>query len=323
MQAMWVVLLLGIAYFYLSSVLGTFPWTRGAALLLLEYIKSPLISMGGALVAAIPDFIFLAILWLVVRYLLGALKSFFTAVRTGRIRFKSFEPEWADPTYRLVRVGIIAFAVVIAYPYIPGSESAAFKGVSLFLGIIVSLGSTSFISNLIAGIALTYRGVFNEGDWVRIGDAEGKIEVIRSQVVRLRTRENELVSIPSSTILNSNVVNLSKPSGSDGIVLRCGVGLGYDVSWRVAEQKLIEAARQTDGLLAEPEPRVIVTELGDYAVVHTLLVQVADPALLPVVQSELMRHVLDSFHQAGIQIMSPAYVADPVENKIPALPDTA
>jgi small-conductance mechanosensitive channel len=316
-QGLWIFSLLVLAYFYLSSVLGTFPWTRSTALLLLSYIQAPLASMAHAIVDSIPDLMFLVVLWLIVRYLLRILKSFFAAVGSKRVRLANFESEWADPTFRLLRVAIIAFAVVVAYPYIPGSESAAFKGVSLFLGVIVSLGSTSFIANLIAGIALTYRGVFREGDWVKIDDAEGRVEEIRSQVVRLRTRGNEQITVPSSTILNANVVNLSTPKVGRGIVLRCPVGLGYDVSWRQAESLLLQAANGVDGLMEEPPPRVLVMELGDYAVVHTLLVQVEDLERMPAIQSELNRRILDAFHEAGVQIMSPAYEADPEVPKIP------
>ncbi|MEE4173378.1 MAG: mechanosensitive ion channel family protein [Xanthomonadales bacterium] len=317
-QGLWILALLVLAYFYLSSVLGTFPWTRSVALLLLSYVQAPLVSMSRGLVNAIPDLMFLLVLWFVVRYLLRILKSFFAAVGSKRVQLANFDAEWADPTYRLLRVAIVAFAVVVAYPYIPGSDSAAFKGVSLFLGVIVSLGSSSFIANLIAGIALTYRGVFREGDWVEIGDAEGRVEEIRSQVVRLRTRDNEQVTVPSSTILNANVVNLSTPKVGRGIVLRCPVGLGYDVSWRQAERLLLLAAEGVDGLMDEPAPRVMVRELGDYAVVHMLLVQVDDPAKLPAIRSELNRRILDAFHEAGVQIMSPAYESDPETPKIPS-----
>lgn len=316
-QGLWLLSLLVLAYFYLSSVLGTFPWTRGVALLLLGYVQAPLLSMSQAFVQAVPDLIFLVVLWFVVRYLLRILKSFFEAVGRRRVKVANFEPEWADPTYRLLRMAIIAFSIVVAYPYIPGSDSAAFKGVSLFLGVIVSLGSTSFIANLIAGIALTYRGVFREGDWVVIGDAEGCVEEIRSQVVRLRTRDNEQITVPSSTILNENVTNLSTPKVGRGIVLRCEVGLGYDTSWRQAEQLLLEAAAGLSGLMDEPPPRVMVPALGDYAVVHTLLVQVEDPENLPALRSELNRRILDAFHAAGVQIMSPAYETDPETPKIP------
>jgi small-conductance mechanosensitive channel len=316
-QGLWILSLIVLAYFYLSSVLGSFPWTRGVALLLLSYIQAPLVSMAHAIVSSIPDLMFLVVLWFVVRYLLRILRGFFNAVGTKRVRLVNFEAEWAEPTFRLLRVAIIAFAVVVAYPYIPGSDSAAFKGVSLFLGVIVSLGSTSFIANLIAGIALTYRGVFREGDWVEIGDAEGRVEEIRSQVVRLRTRNNEQITVPSSTILNANVVNLSTPKVGLGIVLRCPVGLGYDVSWRRAESLMLKAAEGIDGLMEEPPPRVMVQELGDHAVVHTLLVQVEDPERLPAIRSELNRRILDAFHSAGVQIMSPSYESDPESPKIP------
>lgn len=317
LQILWLLSLLVIGYFYLSSVLGTFPWTRSVAQLLLYYIKSPLVSMGNATLDSIPNLIFLVVLWFVVRYLLQALRTFFRAVETKRVQLASFEPEWSQPTYRLLRLAVVAMAVVVAYPYIPGSDSAAFKGVSLFLGVIVSLGSTSFIANLIAGTALTYRGVFREGDWVVIGDEEGRVEEIRAQMVRLRTRGNERISIPSSTILNSNVTNLSDQMDKRGLVLRCSISIGYDISWRKVESLLLAAAEQTDGLLAEPPPLVQTNELGDFAVEYALLVRVAEPANMPSIQTLLNRAILDQFHQAGIQIMSPAYENDPATIKIP------
>lgn len=321
LQLGWVLSLLVVGYFYLSSVLGTFPWTRGVALVLLDYVRTPLLAMGTGLVRALPDLAFLVVLWFVVRSLLRVLRQFSRAVRAERVKLAGFEPEWAEPTYRLLRIAIIAFSVVVAYPYIPGSDSAAFKGVSLFLGVIFSLGSTSFIANLIAGTALTYRGVFRVGDWVEIGDSAGRVEEIRAQVVRLRTRDNEQVTIPSSTILNSNVTNLSSDRESEGLVLRCRVGLGYDVDWRTAERLLLEAARYTDGVLAAPAPFVNVDVLGDFSVAHTLVVRIAEPGPLPAIRTRLNRAVLDRFHGAGIQIMSPSYENDPAQPKIPAQPE--
>ncbi len=318
LHILWILVLLVIGYFYLSSVLGTLPWSRGIALLLLEYIKSPLITMGNALVRSIPNLMFLVVLWFVVRFLLRSLGAFFRSVASGRVQLANFEREWAMPTYRLLRLAVIAFALVVAYPYIPGSESAAFKGVSLFLGVIVSLGSTSFIANLIAGTALTYRGVFRKGDWVKIGDAEGRVEEIRAQLVRLRTRSNELISIPSSTILNANVINLSDKGEGSGIVLRCPVGIGYDVSWETVEKLLLAAARDTEGVMPEPQPVVQTIELENFAVAYALLVRVADPATLPTVRTRLNRAILDQFHGAGVQIMSPSYENDPATPKIPA-----
>lgn len=317
LQIIWVLSLLVIAYFYLSSVLGTFPYTRNVALLLLEYIKSPLVAMGSALARSIPDLIFLIVLWFVVRFVLRTLKTFFHAVARGRVRLTNFEPEWALTTYRLLRLFVIAFSIVVAYPYIPGSDSDAFKGISLFLGVILSLGSTSFIANIIAGTALTYRGVFREGDWVVIGDEEGWVEEIRGQLVRLRTRDNERVSIPSSTILNANVTNLSERKDASGLVLRCPVGIGYDESWEKVHKLLLQAAHDTEGVMPEPEPRVLTDELGNYAVSYTLMVRISDPGTLPDIRTRLNQAILDRFHNAGIQIMSPSYESDPATPKIP------
>ncbi len=317
LQALWILALLVIAYFYLSSVLGSFPWTRGVALLLLEFIRTPVVVMAEAFVHAIPDLMFLLVLWVVVRYLLRTMLGFFEAIASGRLRLNNFDVDWAMPTYRLLRIAVVAFALVVAYPYIPGSDSAAFKGISIFLGVVFSLGSTSFIANLVAGMALTYRGVFREGDWVRIGNAEGRVESIRAQTVRIRTRANERITIPSSTILNADVVNYSDPIAGGGLVLSCEVGIGYDVAWRDVERFLLTAAERTEGVRETPAPWVYVLSLGDFAVSYALRVVIDDPKNLPAIRNRLNREVLDAFHAEGVQIMSPAYVADPESPKVP------
>ena len=206
---------------------------------------------------------------------------------------------------------------MIAYPYIPGSDSAAFKGVSLFLGVVVSLGSTSFISNMIAGLTMTYRGAYRQGDWVRIGDEEGQVEDVRNMVMRLRTRKNESVTIPNSKILESNVTNYSQLQNTGGLILHTIVGIGYDTPWRQVEAMLLEAAQRTEGVLSEPEPFVLQKQLGDYAVNYELNVHINDAARMPRYYAELHRHIQDVFSEQRVQIMSPAYVADPAEPKLP------
>ncbi|MGD8897594.1 MAG: mechanosensitive ion channel, partial [Acidobacteriota bacterium] len=193
------VLLLALFYVYLSHTLTLFPWTRFIAVRLNAWVLNPLRSMGSAFLAEIPDLIFLAILAIVVRYGLKLLRLFFAGIDGGSIRFEGFDAEWAWPTYKIVRVAIIAFAVVVAYPYIPGSGSEAFKGVSLFAGVILSLGSTSAISNIIAGYTMTYRRAFRVGDRVKIGDVVGDVTDIRLQVTTVRTLKNEEVVIPNAT----------------------------------------------------------------------------------------------------------------------------
>lgn len=311
-----VIAMIALGYFYVHSVLGTFPWTRGFARILLHMVTAPVEHLLESLVATIPNLIFLLIIFLVFRFVLRAMKMFFDAVGTGRIKLANFEREWSTTTYRLTRILVIAFGLVVAYPYIPGSDSAAFKGVSLFIGLIFSLGSTSFISNMMAGLTMTYRGAYREGDWIRIGDEEGQVEAMRMMIMRLRTRKNESITIPNSVILNANVTNYSAQGQKDGLIIHTEVGIGYDVSWQQVEAFLLEAASRTTDLKRSPQPFVLEKALGDFAVTYELNAFCKAPEKLPAVYAELHRHILDVFNENSVQIMSPAYVADPSEPKI-------
>jgi small-conductance mechanosensitive channel len=311
-----VIAMIALGYFYVHSVLGTFPWTRGFARILLHMVTTPVEHILESIVATIPNLVFLLIIFLVFRFVLRALKMFFDAVGTGRIKLANFEREWATTTYRLTRIMVIAFALVVAYPYIPGSDSAAFKGVSLFIGLIFSLGSTSFISNMMAGLTMTYRGAYREGDWIRIGNEEGQVEAMRMMIMRLRTRKNESITIPNSVILNANVTNYSAQGQKDGLIIHTEVGIGYDVSWQQVEAFLLEAAGRTADLKRSPQPFVLEKALGDFAVTYELNAFCKTPEKLPAVYAELHRHILDVFNENSVQIMSPAYVADPAEPKI-------
>jgi small-conductance mechanosensitive channel len=305
-----------IAVLALQMAFGMFPWTRHVARRLGGWIVAPLEAMASGVVARIPDLIFLAILFLVIRFVLRVLRLFFDAVGRKDIVFAEFDPEWAEPTFKLVRLAVIAFAVVVAYPYIPGSNTAAFKGVSLFLGIVFSLGSSSAISNVIAGYTMTYRRAFRVGDRVRIGSVTGDVSRIRLQVTHLTTPKNEEVIVPNSTILNSEVVNYSTFARSKGLILHSKVGIGYETPWRQVEAMLRLAAERTPGLLREPPPFILLTELGDFAVVYELNVHCEDPREMFPIRSALHRSILDVFNEYGVQIMTPAYEGDPDRPKV-------
>jgi small-conductance mechanosensitive channel len=197
------VAILAFALLYLQFALSLFPWTRGYADPVLHVVIEPLRTMGRSILANVPNVIFLALLLIVVRFALRIMRLFFEAVGRGAIAFARFDREWAMPTYKIARVAVIAFALVVAYPYIPGSESDAFKGVSLFLGVVFSLGSSSAISNLIAGYTMTYRRAFKVGDRIRIGETFGEVAETRLQVTHLRSPKNEEIIIPNSQLLNS------------------------------------------------------------------------------------------------------------------------
>ena len=303
-------------YFYLNFVLGLYPWTRGFAAWLFDLILDPLQTMGTAVLATVPDLVFLVILFFVTRYILRMIQAFFRSVDRGAIRLKSFEQEWAWPTYRILRLLVVIFAVVVAYPYIPGSESEAFKGISILLGLIVSLGSSSIIANIIAGYSMAYRRPFKVGDRVKINDTVGEVIEIRVLVTRLRSLKNEEIVIPNTSILSGEVINYSTLAEQQGLILHTAVGIGYETPWRQVEAMLKLAADRTQGLLKQPAPFVLRKELGDFAVSHELNAYSSDPASMARIYSALHDNILDVFNEYGVAIMTPSYEADPAEPKL-------
>lgn len=305
-----------IGFVYLQYVLGLFPWTRGTGNRLVEYVLNPLGTMAQGIVVVIPDLLFLAVLFLVTRYLLKVVHLFFAAVGRGEVTFAGFEPEWADPTYKLLRIGIVALALVVAYPYIPGSGSEAFKGISIFIGIVFSLGSSSTIANLIAGYTMTYRRAFRLGDRVKISGATGYVTGMRLQVTHLRTVKNEEVIIPNSTILNNEVVNYSSLARTRGLILHTTVGVGYATPWRQVEAMLLMAAERTPGLMREPAPFVRQLALGDFAITYEINGYCDNVQAMGQIYTALHRNILDVFNEHGVQIMTPAYEGDPEAPKV-------
>ena len=273
-------------------------------------------SLWTGFLDSLPSLAFLVVLWFVVRYLLRLIRTFFRAVERKRIALDGFDPDWAMPTYKIVRLAVIAFGVVIAYPYIPGSDSMAFKGVSVFAGVLLSLGSSSFIANSIAGLSMTYRAAFREGDRIRVGDVVGTVEEIKLMVTRVRTPKNEYVIMPNSNILNTDVVNYSQMAKHEGLILYTEVGIGYDTPWRQVEAMLKLAAERTEGLERDPPAFVLQKSLGDFAVIYELNVHTRDETQMPRLYSALHANIQDVFNENAVQIMSPAYEADPEAPKI-------
>ncbi|MCL4838021.1 MAG: mechanosensitive ion channel family protein [Thermoanaerobaculia bacterium] len=308
--------LLLVGYLYLRYLLTLLPWTRGLGHRLDEWALAPLGALGRGLVQKIPDLLFLLVLYFLARWTLQLLRLFFGAVGRGEVQLEGFDPDWADPTYKLVRVAVVAFALVVAYPYIPGSSSAAFKGVSLFLGVVFSLGSTSAISNVVAGYTMTYRRAFRVGDRVKIAGLVGDVTNVRLQVTHLRTPKNEEVVVPNSQILASEVVNYSTLAKDQGLILHTTVGIGYETPWRQVEAMLLEAARRTPGLLAAPAPFVFQTGLGDFCITYEINAYCDQPQRMGPLYSALHANILDVFNEHGVQIMTPAYEGDPEQPKV-------
>jgi small-conductance mechanosensitive channel len=296
-----------IFYAYVHIVLAFFPWTRGFASQLLHYVLLPFTVMGRAALAQVPNLFFLTILIVITRYALKLLRLFFAGVEAGRVTISGFDPEWAQPTAKIVRVLVVAFAAVVAFPYIPGSESPAFKGVSIFLGVLFSLGSSSAISNVVAGLTMTYRRAFKVGDRVGIGELRGDVTEMRLLVTHLKTPKNEEIVIPNSTILNSHVVNYSTEARKQGLILHTAITIGYDAPWRKVHELLISAALATANILREPRPFVLQTALNDFYVTYEINGYTDNPHAMLKTYSELHQNIQDKFNEGGMEIMSPHY----------------
>jgi small-conductance mechanosensitive channel len=309
---LWLVLL----YLYVNLVMGFFPWTRFLADNLLSVFLDPLRVIAVGLVNSLPNVVFLVILFFVTRYILKVLRLLFVSIQQGSIKFTSFDPEWAFPTYRLVRILVIAFALVVAYPYIPGSSSEAFKGISLFMGVIFSLGSSSVISNVVAGYTMTYRRAFKVGDRIKVDDMLGDVAEIRLLVTHLRSIKNEEIVIPNSVILNSHVINYSTLAKQQGLILHTTVGIGYETPWRQVHAMLLMAAERTEGFLKEPSPFVLQKVLGDFCVNYELNVYCDNVKSSAQLYTVLHQNILDVFNEYDVQIMTPAYEGDTPEPKV-------
>jgi len=310
--AVFVVLL----YSYAHLLLRFFPWTRPLAGELTDYIMMPLQIIGRTVWRELPNLLFVAIIVFFTVVVLKLMRSVFTGLENGTITIQGFYPEWSLSTYKIFRILVIAFAAVVAFPYIPGSSSAAFKGISLFLGVLFSLGSTSTIANILAGYSLTYRRIFKIGDRVKIGDFVGDVVDMRLQVVSLRTIKNEVIVVPSSMIVNTNVLNYSTLAKEQGLILHTKVTIGYDAPWRQVEALLLLAAGKTEGVLRQPAPFVVQTSLDDYYVSYELNVYTERPETMVKVYTDLHRNIQDAFNEYGVQIMSPAYRGDPSQPKV-------
>jgi small-conductance mechanosensitive channel len=310
------IIVLLIVFLYIDLVLSLFPWTRTYAVPLLDLLLTPLRGIGIAVLEYLPKLVFLIILFFVARYAINLLKAFFLGIERGNITFRGFEPEWAIPLYKIARLAVIAFMVVVAYPYIPGSESPAFKGVSLFLGIVFSLGSSSSISNIIAGYMVIFRRAYKVGDRVKIGAQTGDVIEIRLQVTHLRTIKNEEIIVPNSLIINTEVVNYSSLARKGGLILHTSVTIGYDTPWRQVHAMLLLAAERTPGLFREPRPFVLQTALNDFYVGYELNVYTDRPLEMVKIYSDLHQNIQDAFNEFGVQIMSPHYLGDPARAKV-------
>lgn len=305
-----------ITVILVEYILGIFPWTNSVALSVLELFLKPLKTIGNGLLNFIPSLAFLIVIFVITKYFLKLIKLFFTGIDQGAIDLKNFHPLWAMPTFRILRTAVIAFAVVVAYPYIPGSQSNAFKGVTVFIGVLFSLGSSSFIGNIIAGYSMTYRMAFKKGDLIQVDDQIGFVEEQKVLVTRLLSHKNEEIVIPNSVLQNSKIINFSAREQSQRLILHTKVGIGYETPWRQVDAMLKLAAERTSGLLKDPPPFVLKESLGDFAINYEINVFCSDVINIKSHYNQLHQNILDVFNENDVQIMTPAYIADPNAPKV-------
>jgi small-conductance mechanosensitive channel len=311
-----IIIIISLTAIFLEYVLGLFPWTSNLAFYTLELFLKPLKSIFSEFVGFLPSLAFLIIIFFVTRYLLKLIKLLFNGVDQGGIIIKDFDAEWAMPTFRIFRIFIIAFAVIVAYPYIPGSQSMAFKGVTVFIGILFSLGSSSFIGNIIAGYSMTYRKAFKKGDRIQVEDKIGIVEEQILMVTRLRSLKNEEIVIPNSILLNSQIINYNARAKDLGLILHTIVGIGYETPWRQVDAMLKLAADRTEGLLKDPPPFVLKKSLGDFAINYEINAYSHEVNNYNQLYSRLHQNILDVFNENNVQIMTPAYEGDPEIPKV-------
>ncbi len=310
-----------VLYFYVPLVLSFFPWTREYAPQIFGYFTAPLRAAGAAAVGYLPSLAVIVLAALAALLCIRLSHFLFDQLERGTISWAGFYPEWAQPTHKIVRSLILAVMVIVMFPYLPGAESPAFKGVSIFVGVLVSLGSSSAVSNVVAGTILTYTRAFQVGDRVRIADTTGDVLEKTLLATRLQTIKNEVVTVPNSMVLGSHVTNFSS-SGASGnyLILHTTVTIGYDAPWRTVHGLLIEAAGRTAAILAEPKPFVLQTALDDFYVHYQINAYTAEPARMAVTYAELHQNIQDAFNEAGVEIMSPHFASlrDGGEIAIPA-----
>jgi small-conductance mechanosensitive channel len=302
-----------------AALLAAFGWILTAAALvpvtstfglgLLAYVLDPFRELGHAFLADVADFFFLGVIAFLVLVLLWGIRWIFRQAAAGNIRIPGVQADWAIPTYRIVRLVVVALAFVIAYPYIPGSGSTAFKGLSLFAGALFTIGSSAATGNFLGGLVLMFRGHIGLGDWIQVGDAVGEVVETSLILIRIRTHHEEIVTIPNVQVLASHFVNYSALAAGSGVILHSRVTIGYDEPWRKVHALLIEAAARTEGLEGAPAPFVLETSLENSYATYEINAYTRTPIRMPFIYGELHQNIQDVFAAAGVEILSPEYAA--------------
>jgi small-conductance mechanosensitive channel len=290
-------------------VFSLFPQTKDLASTIFGYILNPLKNILFGFIRYIPNLITIVIIVMVTRYVLRGLKFFTTQISRGKLVIHGFYADWAEPTFNILRVLLWAFTVAIIYPYLPGSESRIFQGVSVFVGIIFSLGSSSAIGNLVAGLVITYMRPFKIGDRIQIKDITGFVVEKTLMVIRIKTHKNEYVTFPNLMILSSSIINYNTSSDEDeeGLLLYANITFGYNTPWQTVHKILIDAALKTSHVQKSPKPFVLQTAMNDFYANYQINLFTKEVGKVPVIYSRLYENIQTGFHEAGIDMTAAHY----------------
>ncbi|MBD5226186.1 MAG: mechanosensitive ion channel family protein [Bacteroidales bacterium] len=304
----YVVLLIQLT-FTVPILFAIFPQTEKLALTIFLYIIEPIKMVLSSIVDYIPNLFIILVIWYCIKYIIKGIHYIASEIENEKLKITGFYPDWAQPTFNIIRFLLYAFMIAMIYPYLPGSNSGVFQGISVFVGLIVSLGSSTVIGNIIAGLVITYMRPFKLGDRIKLNDTTGNVIEKTPFVTRLRTPKNEVVTIPNSFIMSSHTVNYSASARQFGLIIHTTVTIGYDAPWRQVHQLLINAARITPGVLEHPKPFVLETGLEDYYPCYQINAYIKDADRLGDIMSDLHQNIQDTFNEAGVEIMSPHYYA--------------
>lgn len=287
-----------------------FPQTESLAMKIFTYMLDPVKMVAKSIISYIPNLFIILVIYYCIKYIIKGLQYIANEIESERLKLTGFYPDWAQPSFNIIRFLLYAFMIAMIYPYLPGSNSGVFQGISVFVGLIISLGSSTVIGNIIAGLVITYMRPFKLGDRIKLNETTGNVIEKTPFVTRIRTPKNEVVTIPNSFIMSSHTTNYSASARQYGLIIHSTVTIGYDAPWRQVHQLLIDAAKVTPGVLPDPEPFVLETELSDFYPCYQINAFIRDADQLARIYSDLHQNIQDKFNEAGVEIMSPHYRAE-------------
>lgn len=318
----WLVWAIAV-YVWLDAVLSAFAFSQPWADNLGDWSRSQLLWIGSGIIGAVPGLVTVAIVLVVTRAIVDVLGYFFEAVQKGRLKLPWLHPETVSATRRIVTVLAWALGIAVAYPYLPGSNTEAFKGLSVLLGLMVTLGSTGLVTQAMSGLLLIYARALRKGDYVVVSGVEGMVTEVAPLATKITNIRNEEITLPNAVLISSPIFNYSKLATDQGTLLVTKVSIGYDAPWRKVHAMLIEAADATEGVRKTPQPYVYQRALSDFYVEYELYCSIDRPLDRVPVLSRLNGHIQDIFNREAVQIMSPHFMVQPAQSvlgEVPAKP---